>query len=90
MTLESSSGAIEAEKVDPQAKYSIYIKGFEAAGRSFTYSVYSRMSPRGMAQLGGQATAYICIGQTCSLPQTKTADLRTALNMVTKTSHPVR
>ncbi|MDA1097572.1 MAG: thioredoxin domain-containing protein [Proteobacteria bacterium] len=44
----------------------------------------------GMAQLGGQATAYICIGQTCSLPQTKTADLRTALNMVTKTSHPVR
>jgi hypothetical protein len=55
MTLDSSSSAIEASVVDPQAKYSIDIKGFEAAGRSFTYSVYSRMSPRGMAQLGGSA-----------------------------------
>lgn len=38
------------------AKYSIDIKAFEAAGRSFQYTVYNRMSERGMAQLGGTAT----------------------------------
>ncbi len=32
-----------------------------------------------MAQIEGRATAYVCRGQTCSLPQTNPADLRAAL-----------
>jgi hypothetical protein len=51
-----SGASVETTKVDPDAKYSIDIKGFEAAGRSFPYAVYTRMSERGMAQLGGTAT----------------------------------
>ncbi len=32
-----------------------------------------------MTQLDGQATAYVCLGQTCSLPQTESAALRAML-----------
>ena len=42
--------------IDPDAKYQIDIKAYDAAGRSFQYAVYTRMSERGMAQLGGSAT----------------------------------
>ncbi len=42
----------------------------------------------GMTQLGGRATAYVCMGQTCSLPQTKPEDLHTALTMATTTMSP--
>ncbi|MDP6874822.1 MAG: thioredoxin domain-containing protein [Alphaproteobacteria bacterium] len=36
-----------------------------------------------MTQIEGQATAYVCRGQTCSLPQTDPASLRTALTAAT-------
>ena len=52
MAAADSDTAVQVE----DAKYSIDIKGFEAAGRSFPYTVYNRMSERGMAQLGGTAT----------------------------------
>jgi hypothetical protein len=51
MTADSSNTAVRVE----DAKYNIDIKGVEAAGRSFPYAVYTRMSERGMAQLGGTA-----------------------------------
>lgn len=55
MTTESTvEGSVPA--IDQDAKYSIDIKKFDAAGRSFQYAVYTRMSERGMAQLGGTST----------------------------------
>lgn len=56
MTTDSTavSGAVPA--IDQDAKYSIDIKAFEGSGRSFQYAVYTRMSERGMAQLGGTVT----------------------------------
>ena len=41
-----------------------------------------------MGQIDGQATAYVCVGQTCSLPQTKAGDLHAALGMATTTITP--
>ena len=35
-----------------------------------------------MTQLDGQATAYVCLGQTCSLPQTQPAELRASLDPI--------
>ena len=55
MTTDSSSAQVTGLQIDHDAKYSIDIKGFEAAGKSFPYAVYTRMSERGMAQLGGSA-----------------------------------
>jgi uncharacterized protein YyaL (SSP411 family) len=37
----------------------------------------------GMGQIDGQVTAYVCVGQTCSLPQTTAAGLAEALTMAT-------
>ncbi|MDP7548707.1 MAG: thioredoxin domain-containing protein, partial [Alphaproteobacteria bacterium] len=42
----------------------------------------------GMAQPDGRATAYVCRGQTCSLPQTEATDLRSALSMAATTFSP--
>jgi uncharacterized protein YyaL (SSP411 family) len=42
----------------------------------------------GMGQHDGKATAYVCIGQTCSLPQSKADGLQKALNMATATIGP--
>ncbi|MBL6951961.1 MAG: thioredoxin domain-containing protein [Alphaproteobacteria bacterium] len=42
----------------------------------------------GMATINSQATAYVCVGQTCSLPQTRPADLLAALTMATTIMHP--
>jgi len=42
----------------------------------------------GMATIDGQATAYVCIGQTCSLPQTRPADLLAALTMAPTIMRP--
>lgn len=56
MTTDSMGVGNLAPQVDPEAKYSIDIKGFDASGRSFQYAVYTRMSERGMAQLGGSET----------------------------------
>ena len=56
MTTDSSTVEGSVPVVDPDAKYQVDIKAFEGSGRSFQYSVYTRMSERGMAQLGGTAT----------------------------------
>lgn len=56
MTTDSKMAAGAPAHVEGDAKYAIDIKGFEAAGRSFPYAVYTRMSERGMAQLGGTAS----------------------------------
>lgn len=58
MTMYSSTAENPTPEVDVDAKYSIDIKGFEASGRSFPYAVYTRMSERGMAQLGGTTTEF--------------------------------
>ncbi len=42
----------------------------------------------GMQQQDGRPTAYVCIGQTCSLPQTRPADLHNALAMATTIPEP--
>lgn len=55
MTTDSSLTTDMTLQVEPDAKYTIDIKAFEAAGKSFPYAVYTRMSERGMAQLGGSA-----------------------------------
>ena len=57
MTLETST-AFGAEQLDEEnPRYSIDVKAFEASGKSFAYAIYTRMSERGMAQLGGTADA---------------------------------
>ena len=38
----------------------------------------------GMGQIDGQVTAYVCLGQTCSLPQTTAAGLEHALTIATE------
>ena len=43
---------------------------------------------KAMGQIDGRATAYVCVGQTCSLPQTKAADLQAALQMASETLDP--
>lgn len=35
------------------ARYAIDVRAFESSGKSFVYAVYTRMSERGMAQVGG-------------------------------------
>ena len=56
MTTDSSTVAASSPPIDHDAKYQIDVRGFDATGRSFQYAVYTRMSERGMAQLGGTAT----------------------------------
>ena len=56
MTTDSSTVAGSVPTTDPDARYSIDIKAYDASGRSFQYAVYTRMSERGMAQLGGTTT----------------------------------
>ncbi len=56
MTTDSTMASDISAQLRDDVKYSIDIKGFDAAGRSFPYAVYTRMSERGMAQLGGTAT----------------------------------
>ncbi len=56
MTTDSNTVSGTTSEIDQDAKYSIDIKGYDASGRSFPYAVYTRMSERGMAQLGGTAT----------------------------------
>ena len=40
----------------------------------------------GMGQIDSQITAYVCVGQTCSLPQTSTDGLHAALEMAAGTN----
>lgn len=58
MTTDSSTVEGSVPAIDQDAKYSINIKGYDASGRSFQYAVYTRMSERGMAQLGGTTTEH--------------------------------
>ena len=49
--------AVDDEMIDEEdATYSVDVKAFEASGKSFVYAVYTRMSDRGMAQVGGTTT----------------------------------
>ena len=46
--------AVEEEMEQAESpRYSIDTRTFEASGKSFAYAVYTRMSVRGMAQVGG-------------------------------------
>lgn len=50
---------VEDEVVeDLNPSYSIDVKAFEASGKSYIYAVYTRMSERGMAQVGGTVTDF--------------------------------
>ena len=43
------------EEIEQQEdiRYAIDVRAFESSGKSFAYAVYTRMSERGMAQVGG-------------------------------------
>jgi hypothetical protein len=46
--------ALEEEtEQQEQPYYAIDVRAFESSGKSFAYAVYTRMSERGMAQVGG-------------------------------------
>jgi hypothetical protein len=43
----------EETEQQEQPDYAIDVRAFESSGKSFAYAVYTRMSERGMAQVGG-------------------------------------
>lgn len=56
MAPETTTQVDEEIIEEEEASYTIDVKAFEASGKSFIYAVYTRMSERGMAQVGGTAT----------------------------------